>query len=255
MAIARLNTGFNIEVEFIISAFHKRLLAWLTDLGILLAYIMVVGKIFKMVLGEGWGVQFGWASVLFWLPVLLYFLVCETLMNGQSFGKKLLKIKVITTDGGQPSLSQYLLRWMFRTVDFPFWLLFAVLQGSWPWYLIFFLFSGLACFLYSGRSQRIGDFLAGTMVIDTKTATSWEDTAFIEVQNDYVPVFPQVMKMSDRDINTIKQVLNATLSHRDYDYANRICHKIKTALQIETDLDAFDFMEILLKDYNYLSSR
>jgi uncharacterized RDD family membrane protein YckC len=255
MPVAKLNTGFNIEVDFNIAAFHKRLLALLTDMGIIIAYVLVIGEMLKELFGSGLLREMGFVSVLFYLPVLLYGLVCEVYLNGQTFGKKLLGIQVITIEGGEPTISQFLLRWLFKSIDFPFWLLFAVTQGSWPWYLIFFVFSGLVCFLYTARSQRIGDLLAGTMVIDKKALTSWQDTAFMEVQQDYLPQFPQVMKMSDRDMNTIKQVLNTAISTRDYDYANRVCTKIKTALQIETDLDAFDFMEVLLKDYNFLSSR
>lgn len=255
MGIVKLNTGFNIEVDFNIAPFHKRLFAWCLDIFILIAYIMIIGKLLNGFLGDGWDADFGWISVLYWIPVLMYTLVCEVMLNGQTIGKRVLHIKVITIDGGQPSISQYLLRWMFKTIDFPYWLLFAVIQGNWPWYTIFFVFGGLVCFIYSAKSQRIGDLLAGTMVIDTRTQSSWQDTAFIAVENDYIPLFPQVMKMSDRDMNTIRQVLNAAASTRDYAYANRICTKIKSALQIQSDMDAFELMEVLLKDYNYISSR
>ncbi len=39
------------------------------------------------------------------------------MMNGAALGKAL-RIQVITADGGQPSLSQYLIRWVFRLADF-----------------------------------------------------------------------------------------------------------------------------------------
>lgn len=44
MPVTKLHTGFNIEVEFTISAFHKRLLAWFIDLIVILAYTWLVNK-------------------------------------------------------------------------------------------------------------------------------------------------------------------------------------------------------------------
>ena len=35
MAVIRISTAFNIDLEFEIAVFHKRLLAYLIDLGIL----------------------------------------------------------------------------------------------------------------------------------------------------------------------------------------------------------------------------
>ncbi len=54
MGIVKLNTGFNIEVDFNIAAFHKRLFAWCLDIFILIAYIMIIGKLLNGFLGDGW---------------------------------------------------------------------------------------------------------------------------------------------------------------------------------------------------------
>jgi hypothetical protein len=91
--------------------------------------------------------------------------------------------------------------------------------------------------------------------VNSKITTTWQDTVFMETADDYKPVFPAVMKLSDKDINSIKQILETTRRSQNYYYANRVAAKIKSILKIETDLDAFDFMEILLKDYNHLSSK
>lgn len=255
MSIVKLNTGFNIEVEFQVASFIKRFAAYLLDMAILAGYLILGGKLLGAVLGDGWGVNFQWLAFLYWLPLVFYRLTCELLLHGQTVGKKILGIRVITTEGGQPTLSQYLLRWMFNLVDTPFWLFYGLSSGSWPWYFAMFLFTGFISFFITPKSQRVGDVLAGTMVINTQQGISWQDTVFTAVEENYTPVFPQVMQMTDRDMNTLKQVLKTAKSNSDYEYANRIVYKIKTALHIETDMDAFDFMEVLLKDYNYLSSR
>ena len=175
-------------------------------------------------------------------------------MNGQSVGKKVLGIKVITADGGQPTLSQYLIRWVFRLADFPIWIFPAIVYNALPWWCALFLFAGIACVLLTPHSQRIGDLVAGTIIIDTRTHTSWEDTVFTELEGDYQPRFPQVMQLSDKDINTLKSIIGAVKKKNDYDLSMRIGERIKSKLHIESDQDSLDFLETLLKDYNYYST-
>src|SRR5215213_8098654 len=112
MLAVKLDTGFNIEVEFPITAFHKRLIAWVIDLLVLFSYLWVSDLIMDQLMSP---IQRNrmWIAVLQSLPALLYHLLMEVGTNGQSVGKMAMSIKVITLEGGQPSLSQYLLRWMF----------------------------------------------------------------------------------------------------------------------------------------------
>ena len=65
-------------------------------------------------------------EILSGFPVLFYYPVMEILTNGQTIGKKIMGIRVITLEGGQASVSQYLLRWIFRPVDFPLWIFVAI---------------------------------------------------------------------------------------------------------------------------------
>ena len=252
--LVKLNTGFNIEIEFAITPFHKRLFAWFIDLVIQMAYLWFLIKILN-VFNLSNSERFEWVSILLYLPVLLYHLACEITMNGQSIGKKAIGIKVITLEGGQPSVSQYLIRWAFKSVDLPLWIVGAVGGGGWPGWTLIFIFSGIVCIIITSRSQRIGDLVAGTIIVNSKNTTTWQDTVFIETADDYQPVFPQVMRLTDKDINSVKQIFETTRKSGNYMYANRVKDKIMAILKIETDLDAFDFMEILLKDYNHLSSK
>jgi hypothetical protein len=75
------------------------------------------------------------------------------------------------------------------------------------------------------------------------------------VAEGYSPSFPQVMQLSDRDINALKSILDAAKKHHDYNLALNASEKIKTHLKIETSLSPFDFLEILLKDYNALATQ
>ena len=114
MLLVKLDTGFNIEVEFPISPFHKRLFAWIIDILTCWLYARLVTAIFDIP-----SFSWTWQGVLAGLPVLCYFLLSEITLNGQSLGKMAMRIKVITVEGGQPSIGQYLIRWVFRLIDFP----------------------------------------------------------------------------------------------------------------------------------------
>jgi uncharacterized RDD family membrane protein YckC len=237
MLVVKLDTGFNIEVEFPIAPFHRRLFAWITDVLIMGSYLWVTGIIISNMLGSEWAYQFEWLYVLYFLPAFLYHLLLEIFLNGQSLGKRALRIKVITLEGGQPSISQYLIRWMFRTIDIG----------------LFFL-PGFFSIILSARAQRIGDMVAGTIVIDTRASTSWQDTIFTEIETTYQPKYPQVMQLTDKDINTLKSIINAVRKRNDYELAHRISERIQSKLNMQADEDSLSFLQRLLKDYNYYST-
>jgi uncharacterized RDD family membrane protein YckC len=252
--LVKLDTGFNIEVDFSVTPFYRRFVAWLIDLSIMGAYWWLGFRLLSYIFTSSWS-NADWAFVLFSLPVLFYHLILELMWNGQSIGKKTMGIRVITLEGGQPTASQYLIRWVFRLADFPLWIPSAILGGGLPWWSTLFLFAGIGTFILSPKSQRIGDLVAGTIVIDTRTHTSWRDTVFTELETDYQPRFKEVMLLTDKDINTLKGIIESVKKKNNFDLAMRVAERIKTRLKIQSDQDALDFLETLLKDYNYYSVR
>jgi len=255
MALVKLDTGFNIEVDFAISPFHKRLFAWIIDLMVCWLYIKIMATLFDLpsffILIANWNIQ----GLLISAPVAFYHLISEIAFNGRSLGKMAMNIKVITAEGGQPSLGQYLLRWSFRMLDFPVFILGLLLYQELPLWTFPLLFLGLFCVILTPMSQRIGDLVAGTIIIDLKNRTSWEDTVFKEVESTYQPRYPQVMQLSDRDVNTLKSIIENVKKKNDYDLSMRIAERIKSKLKMNSDQDSLDFLETLLKDYNYYSTR
>ena len=107
----------------------------------------------------------------------------------------------------------------------------------------------------SKKGQRIGDILAKTILISVRTQGSIEETVFQEVADNYIPSFPQIMQLSDKDINAIKSILQTARKKEDFNMAEAAAYKIKSHLKIESAVPAFDFLEVLLKDYNYLSTK
>ncbi|MBD0285856.1 MAG: RDD family protein [Flavisolibacter sp.] len=269
MSILRIETHFNIDLEFAAPPFHRRLLAWVLDLFILIFYLLIAVRVFDWLwritrnsddkLSNFWAV-----SLFLFLPLFIYHPVCEILLNGQSVGKRIMGIRVVNEKGGKPSISQYIIRWLIRTSDYmalmiilyaPYIAIYGamVLWGMGGAFAL--LVADVILVNATRKHQRLGDILAHTLLIRTSERAHIEDTIFLAVAENYTPSFPQVMQLSDRDINTIKTILDTSRKKYNYKLADMASQKIKTHLHIESSLSPFDFLEVLLKDYNYLATR
>ena len=261
MPIVTVPTSFNIDLEFDAPGLGRRTVALLIDMTVQCLYLIFT---FYWI-DDQFGVQGldNWAiSLLAMCPVFLYHISWELFTNGQSIGKKVMKLRVVSLNGGRPSLGQLLIRWLLRVSDLWIMLLFlliiSVLGGDGDTealiVLVFgmgFLITDIVLASNGKKPQRIGDLLAQTILIKTSTRESLDNTIFTEVEENYEPMFPQVMRISDRDLNIIKSLLNGK-NHTELAAA---AEKVKDFLQIDTHLYPDEFLERLLKDYNYLSAR
>jgi uncharacterized RDD family membrane protein YckC len=255
-----VNTAFNIDVDFEIAEFHKRLLAYAIDYGILIIYLFSM----KFLLYGGFSLRFdrniGLDILVISLPMLLYSLFFELWMNGQTIGKKIMGIRVISIEGGEPTLGQFIMRWITKFYEWPF--LFGFIYFTFGSLMVYTFITALlgivvvVIIAISAKNQRLGDIIAGTVVVNTKTKLSVNDTVFMQVNTtDYKVTFPTVMRLSDRDINTIKGVVTQASKNNNYDMCNRVAYKVKDVLKIETAMYPEQFLEKLLEDYNYLATK
>ncbi|MBD0331575.1 MAG: RDD family protein [Chitinophagaceae bacterium] len=268
MPVIRIRTNFNIDIEFPGSSFHRRLFAWLIDLFIQIFYIIIASKFLHWLSNQfpetrDMNYNF-WAigSVLI-LPFFTYHLVSEITMNGQSIGKKLMRLKVISENGGRPSIDQYIIRWLIRTSDYT--LLIIIIMIPYMQYYGATIYWGVVgalallvtdiILVNSRKHQRLGDILAHTVVIKNAQQGTIADTIFLEVADDYIPSFPQVMELNDRDVNALKEILATARETHNYELAGQASEKVKDHLKVNSLQSPFEFLEVLLKDYNYLSGR
>jgi uncharacterized RDD family membrane protein YckC len=260
MAIIEINTVFNIDLEFEIAPFHKRLMAYIIDFVLLIIYLYSVKYFLYAALDISMNDNMGLDILVISLPMLLYSLLTELWMNGQTIGKKLMNIRVISLDGGEPTLGQYILRWITKFFEWPFLFGYILLTtGTLYSYIFVTGFFGVAVVIIiavSKKSQRLGDLAAATVLVATKTDLTVDDTVFINMDNsNYVVTFPEVMRLSDNDINTIKSVLTQDKKRNNHDVSTRVEYKIKEVLKVHSHLSSIDFLEKLLEDYNYLATK
>ncbi len=257
MALIQIATPFNIDIEFELAAFHKRLLAYLIDFILMFLYLSSMRALLLKGLEVGES-GMGFSILIMLLPPLFYTLLTELLMNGQTVGKKLMNIKVVSLDGGEPTLGQYMLRWFMRFYEWGGFIVFTLFWGNGIGGLFFFGMGGIASIVImalTAKSQRLGDLVAGTVVVNTESKLTVDDTIFMHVnQQHYQPAFPEVMKLSDRDINTIKSVIQQAKKTNRYDMCNKVAVRVQEVLKVSADMYAIDFLEKLMEDYNYLSA-
>ena len=260
MAIIQIATAFNIDLEFEIAPFHKRLLAYLIDFGLLLIYLYGMKYMMYDELIMNFDANVGLDILIISLPMLLYSFLTELWLNGQTIGKKIMAIRVISLQGGEPTFGQYLLRWITKFFEWPF--LFGYIAFSNSNVIAYSFTTGLfgiavvIIIAVSKKNQRLGDMAAGTVIVNTRSALTLADTVFMQIdKTDYKVMFPEVMRLSDRDINTIKGVLTQAGKRNNYDMCNRVAMKIKEVLQINSDMHVDQFLEKLLADYNYLATK
>ena len=263
MPAIQISTPFNLALDFEVAPLHKRILAYLVDIVIMVIYAWGMRKFLYGVLDVPIntlsGINVGIDVVVISIPMLLYPFVCEVGMHGQSFGKKILGIRVMSLEGGEPTVSQYLLRWATRFFEWP--LVFGlVFTGFMVIFQLFFvgLFGVFVVVIVavSKSNQRLGDLGAGTVVVDTRIKTYLHETVFLDISHkDYNVQFPEVMKLTDRDINTIKSILDVAARKGDFQLAANAAEKIKNHLKIQSPMSPFDFLEKVMMDYNYISTK
>lgn len=241
MSEIQINTTQNVNINFTLASVGERVVAHIIDLIIKFAYGMIIIWIFRSMFDntnwmrdlDDWSLISIYVVLLF--PAFVYTLVLESLFEGQTLGKKVMKIRVVKIDGYQASFVDYLIRWVFRIVDL------NMLSG----------FIALISIIVTEKGQRLGDMTAGTSVISLKNRVLISHTILEEIGDNYRPLFPSVIKLSDNDMRIIKETFVIAKRARDYDTLNKLRNKVEEVIEIRSDQDTIPFIDVIIKDYNF----
>lgn len=235
-----IQTTQNVTLEFLPASIGDRILAFLIDLVIMGAWLILGSLLFSTYLTtvvENTSVLFAIYMLVIALPVMSYSLLSEIFMNGQSVGKRVLGLRVVRLNGTSASVGDYFLRWLLRMLDI-------------------WIFSGLVGLITMAiyQGQRLGDRAAKTAVVKLRPPVRLDELTQDD-HPEYQVLFPQALLLSDRDLNTIRRVLRKTQQHHTFDLLAMTAQRVKDVTGIQTDLDDWVFLTTLLQDHTVLAVR
>ncbi len=159
-----IQTPESVELEFTLAGIGNRALALLIDYVLLFLILSLVSVFFSFLSEQIVNLSIalgGTDDFEMWLWALAflvttaifggYFVGFETAWQGQTPGKRFAKIRVIKDNGNPEGVFQATLRSLLRPVDD-------------------ILFLGFFCILFNPQEKRIGDLLAGTLVVQAERA-------------------------------------------------------------------------------------
>ena len=230
MSVA-IRTSQNVLLEYEPASIGDRILATLID------YVVFLGW-FMLTLGIPVAMKFppgtDYITLIVLLPIALYDLLCEWLLNGRSVGKLAMQTRVVMLNGSQPGLGAYLLRWLLRIVESV-----VFFGGVVP----------VVTVAANGKGQRLGDIAAGTTVVKAKPSVSLSDILARPLPDDYTVRFPDVSLLSDHDIRVVRDVLQRGNER----VLIRTTDKIKEVTGIQSVLGGRAFLETVIDDYQFIT--
>lgn len=145
----RVRTPEGVVFGFLIASPVSRMAAWAVDFLVVNAAWMIVGMLLRLAAVVSIDVMMALQFWGYFALTLGYPIAAEWHWNGQTLGKRLLRLRVVDERGLRLTVEQVVMRNLLRAVD--------VLPAC-------YLVGGLAA-LASTRGQRLGDLAAATIVV------------------------------------------------------------------------------------------
>lgn len=194
--VLRVSTSDNVGIGYDVAGLGSRIIAQLLDTLIVGAIMFAVSVgVFAAI-----GPADAQSSVAVALAVggvnlfvyIGYFTVCEMATGGRTIGKSAGQLRVLDLSGAAPTAAQLFIRNVARLVD--------MIGGV-----------GALLMFFSRHSRRVGDFVAGTVVVRVRPTTSFA-RAVVPVPvllrtPDAGPVIEGVDRLGDREMTAIRTFL------------------------------------------------
>jgi len=263
-----IETPERVQLEFALASIGNRFLAVAIDHFIQFFSIFLISWFFLSIAGYTGGDVADapdklltempkWTIAILIIVLFLifagYFIVFEWLWNGQTPGKRWMKLRVIREDGRPLTMWEAIARNLLRICD-------AV-----PGFVIPIYSIGLVVIFMSSRDQRVGDVFAGTVVIreradETPTfaetfSTRITDTAFSRVQKP-TGITASVSLLTEKEVEVVESFLRRRwdLTERQrlwmaWRIALPIMYKLKPAYNLQ-DFTYEGFLEEILHKFH-----
>ena len=229
----QIETAQNISIDQNVAGIGDRILAFIIDTVIVIAY-MVLSGLTMAGLDVDRGSTWMYYLVL-GLPPFLYHLLWEIFWNGQSPGKASMQIRVVKKDGTRPEFSNYLVRWLLRIIDI------SLTSGG----------VAVVAILLNGKGQRLGDVAASTTVITERSKIGIHNTLGVDLPENYQPKYAQVTVLSDKDVQEIKNIYEQARREGEHHIILSLSQKVAQLMDVQFEEKPVNFLQQVINDYNY----
>jgi uncharacterized RDD family membrane protein YckC len=247
----QIDTPENVAFGYQVAGIGSRFVAALVDtLLIVLLQFLINGLLILLYFNLGLDAEADSASS--WIMAVLgvvafvflwgYYIFFEMLWNGQSPGKRAMKLRVLRADGTPISLMESLIRNLVRIVDF--------LPGFYGF--------GVVTMFVNPQSRRLGDLAAGTLVVhesDSATVQSLNVSPVAAHRMSLTPVsiegFP-VERLNSHEIHLIEEFLQRRedMQHRQQlavQILARLYQRVGLSLESADRIEAEDKLIAILE--------
>lgn len=232
--LLQFETPEQIEISYDIARLGSRFIAALWDtLAIVMLQLMLflAGAVILDVIGTEELFASNWAiAALFLLSFVLfwgYYVIFESIWNGQTPGKRLAGIRTVRSDGYPIGFVESAIRNLVRIADF--------LPGNYG--------IGTIVMFVDKRSRRLGDFAAGTIVVHDRPAAELTALRANPVQDDRFlePVLPNIDRLTFDEVEAARRFLQrrSTLINADA-LARQLGDRFRERIASGTDLHLSD---------------
>ena len=257
-----INTDQNVAIDFELASVFQRFTAAIIDFALLMTYFTLMTTFLIQVIIADW--FRGADSMSFWgffflfivyFPFFLYTPLMEFLTKGRTLGKMALGIRVMKVNGDNGSGGTYFTRWLFRPFE-----AFIYLLGPYAVFVIIvFGFFDLILASTSSKNQRLGDFLAGSVVVKNKANErfSLKDILSIKSNENYTVTYPNVTQFSDEDMLLVKKIIGRVETYKNKaskDLGLALADQLSEQLGLEEPpKKKMTFLKTVLRDYIVLT--
>ena len=245
----RIDTPEQIALELPIAGIGSRFLAIaidtvlqvLTYIALVIVLILAGPWISRRLVGVPQALQSFWPALLVFFSFCLYwgyFAAFEIFWKGLTPGKRIAGIRVIKDTGRPADVMSVILRNLLRAIDF----------------MPAFYAAGIVSMVLNRHSRRLGDLVAGTVVVHDKPPARMEAEWLTVAPDTSAPTLanPQVARLTDSELVLIETYLQRRLEvdweHRERTRA-QIAERVtgRTGLTPEAGQSVDDFLETVAR--------
>jgi uncharacterized RDD family membrane protein YckC len=168
--VREIETPEGVSLRLRAAGAFGRAQAWLIDFLLRAAFFFIGVAIFG-VFGKGGA---GLGMLLLFVITWAYSVVCEVWFGGQTIGKRTMNLRVVCSDGTPITLIPSVTRNLLRVID--------ILPGLYG--------VGLVCTMIDPSARRIGDIVAGTVVVHVEHLPAGSKVPVVPSQRLPVPLDP-----------------------------------------------------------------